>query len=134
MKKRPKSSNSYYEIKEISDEMYQGSRHKFGEDMLKIILKYGTIPRPKPHHLHAITFSIPTQVKNSFVIGLRYLKPDSSYTEDHILVKKGRNMIIFSKRELEIFLPEYVGAHKAQPNFIERGVGNRGSGLFFSPE
>lgn len=119
MKVRPKSSKSYLEIKKISDKMYAGTRDHFAPDMRKIIEKYGTKLRPASHIRWAMTFSIPATVKDSFVIGIRYKKPNGIFTEDHFLIQKGENMRVFPKNELERFLPEYQGTHKGKPNFFE---------------
>jgi hypothetical protein len=119
MKTRLNSSKSYFEIKKISDEMYAGTRDHFAPDMRKIIEKYGSKLRPAPHLLHAMTFSIPTTIKNSFVVGVRYKKPNGVYTEDHFLFQKNGNMKVYSKNELERVLPEYKGTHKGKPNFFE---------------
>jgi len=119
MKVRPTSSKSYYEVKDISDGVYAGTRDNFANDIIKLIKKYDTKLRPSPHIKWAITFSIPTQIKNSFVIGIRYKKQDNTFTEDHIMFQKGRNIRVFSKNELEKLLPEYKGSHKGEPDFIE---------------
>lgn len=115
MKIRLHSSRSYYEIKALSDAVYEGSRKNFVKDMWRVIEEYENRLRPSPHIACALNFSIATSVKNTFVIGVRYQKPDKTYTEDHYLVKKGRNMRAYSKNELERALPEYKGSHKWQP-------------------
>ena len=119
MKTRPNSSNSYCEIKKISDAIYSGVGDSFAPGMRKVIEKYGTKIRPNPHIPWAMTFSIPTSLKNAFVVGIRYKKPDGTFTEDHILFQRRRNIRVFSKSELERLLPEYKGTHKGNPNFFE---------------
>ena len=70
-----------------------------------------------------ITLSIPTSKGNSFVIGLRYIKNDGTYTEDHFLCEKegvglkGEVITYHPKRRLELALPEYTGTHKEIPDF-----------------
>lgn len=132
MKIRPNSLCSYDEIKAISDEMYAGKRDYFASDMRKIIEKHGNKLRPSPHTTWAITFSIPKSLSRAFVVGVRYRKGDNTFTEDHFLFQKRKNMEAFSKDELERKLPEYRGAHKEQPEFIERGQGTRAVGSMFN--
>ncbi len=69
--------------------------------------------------LRQINISIPTSIKNSFVIGLRYKKRDKTLTEDHFLIKKEieateNEIIKYQGKKLEQLLTEYKGTHKHQ--------------------
>jgi hypothetical protein len=48
------------------------------------------------------------------LIGLRYLKKDKTYTEDHFLFGKGHAITKFYQGKAEKILPEYKGTHKLQ--------------------
>ena len=56
------------------------------------------------------------------MVGLRYIKSDGTYTEDHFLCEKegtglkGEEITHHPKRRLELALPEYKGAHKETPD------------------
>ena len=70
--------------------------------------------------LKQINSSIPKSINNAFVIGLRYLKENGTYTEDHFLCRIGIEPGIeksYYKRRLEYKMPEYWGTHKYQGPF-----------------
>jgi hypothetical protein len=71
-----------------------------------------------------INISIPTSIKNSFVIGLRYVKKDRTHTEDPYLIKKeiketDKEIVYLRGRKLEKLLTEYKGTHKQQINISQ---------------
>ncbi|MCG2722726.1 MAG: hypothetical protein L6290_12055, partial [Thermodesulfovibrionales bacterium] len=66
-----------------------------------------------------INISIPTSIKNSYVIGLRYVKKDGTHTEDHYLIKReikenDKEIVYLRGQRLEKLLIEYRGTHKQQ--------------------
>ena len=76
--------------------------------------------------LEQITLSKPTVKENYFVIGLRYIKNDSSFTEDHFSCEKGntglrgQEIIYHPKRKLENLIYEYKGTHKEVPIYTNQ--------------
>ncbi len=71
--------------------------------------------------LRQITLSKPTTNGNSLVIGLRYMKRDGMYTEDHFSCRRDWEASSGTleierhyKGQLEFQLPEYRGTHKHQ--------------------
>jgi len=91
--------------------------------IIALLNENGIQIRQKDGVLKIINLSIPTSKDNSFVIGLRYLKADNTFTEDHFLCEKegvglkGEKIIHHPKRKLEFTLPEYKGTHKEIPDF-----------------
>ena len=79
--------------------------------------------RQNDDSLKQITLSIPTTKENSYVVGLRYVKNNGTFTEDHFLCEiegvgglKSKEIVHHPKRKLEYKLPEYNGTHKEIPN------------------
>ena len=64
-----------------------------------------------------ITYSIPQSQKDCILIGVRYKKKDSTFTEDHFLFPKNFCIRKFYKRQIEQVLPEYKETHKKQSDF-----------------
>lgn len=71
--------------------------------------------------LRQVTISKPTTVENAFVVGLRYIKTDGTYTEDHFVCRKNQASSLvpveierYYKGQLERKFQEYKGAHKEQ--------------------
>jgi len=106
--------NSYDELKNITDEMYSGKRQKFAADVLKLLFKYGIKIRQKDGRLYQVNISIPKSRGHSILVGLRYIKKDETFTEDHFLFEKGKPINKFYKGKIELVLPEYKGTHKQQ--------------------
>ncbi len=90
--------------------------------IIPLLKNYGIRLRQNDDSLKQITFSIPTTKENSYVVGLRYIKNDGTFTEDHFLCEsegvglKGEEIVHHPKRKLEYKLPEYKGTHKEIPN------------------
>jgi hypothetical protein len=90
--------------------------------IIPLLEKHGIRLRQKDGSLKQITLSIPTTKENAFVVGLRYIKNDGTFTEDHFLceskgfVLKGEEIVHHPKRKLEDELQEYRGTHKEIPN------------------
>ncbi len=105
---------AFDELKKISDDVYSGKRIKWGEDALKILFRNGFNLRKDDGVLVQINFSIPTSKENSFVLGLRYIKKDETFTEDHFLFEKNQPIRAYYRGKLELLLKEYKGTHKEQ--------------------
>lgn len=107
---------SYKELKEITDRVYeanaQGRKVEWKEDVINLLAKYGIKLRQKDGILHQVNISIPRSVSNGIVVGLRYLKNDSTKTEDLFLFQEGQPIITGYKGKLERRLREYVDTHK----------------------
>ena len=70
--------------------------------------------------------SKPTTIGNAFVIGLRYMKRDGTYTEDHFSCLKDREASLGTleiqphyRGQIEFNLPEYRGTHKHQTDLSQ---------------
>ncbi len=78
--------------------------------------------RQNDDSLKQITLSIATTKENPYVVGLRYIKNNGTFTEDHFLCEiegvglNGKEIVHHPKRKLEYKLPEYKGTHKETPN------------------
>jgi len=71
--------------------------------------------------LRQVTISKPTTVESTFVVGLRYIKIDGTYTEDHFVCRKNQASSLepleierYYKGKLERKFQEYKGVHKQQ--------------------
>lgn len=113
--------NPYDELKICSDNYYANQTNNNGKAVftkaVELLQNQGTSLRPSNHKIVNKTFSIPISKKNCFVFGVRYMKPDGTYTEDHFLFEEGKTKIekgSGKKKWLEKILPEYKGAHKLQ--------------------
>ena len=111
----------YDELKICSDEYYanqtkKNSRAVFAK-AVELLQNQGIRLRPANHTIANKTFSIPISRENCFVIGVRYVKPDGTHTEDHFLFEEGETEIkkgSGKKKWLEELLSEYKGSHKLQ--------------------
>lgn len=113
-------NTSYDELKAIMDIQYEvrsktgAPTHDFHDLIIELLDKHGIRTRQDDGHNPEITFSIPITEPNSFVLGLRYTKKDSTKTEDHFLFRQGEPIQYLRGKRLEELLPEYKGAHKLQ--------------------
>ena len=114
MKMAIAQNTSFNEIKKIADEVYSGRRAKWGQAAREILFKNGFKMRQRDGQLVETNFSIPKSKQNSFVLGLRYIKRDKTFTEDHFLFEKDKSIIYFRGKRLEYLLKEYTGTHKKQ--------------------
>lgn len=105
---------SYPELKSITDAIYSGKRIKFAKNVVEILSKHGIRLRQKDGKLHSVNISIPKSKTNTILVGLRYIKKDRTYTEDHFLFEQGRSITPFYKGKVEKTLLEYKGTHKQQ--------------------
>jgi len=116
-------NNTYYILEGI------WSRHIAGErQTLKIeVLSLFSMPmhdikiRKDDGELRQVTISKPTTVESTFVVGLRYIKIDGTYTEDHFVCRKNQASSLepleierYYKGKLERKFQEYKGVHKQQ--------------------
>lgn len=113
--------NPYEELKIFSDAYYANQTKENGKAVfakaVELLQNQGTSLRPANHKIVNKTFSIPVSRKNCFVIGIRYIKPNGTHTEDHFLFEEGEVEIkkgSGKKKWLEKQLPEYKGSHKLQ--------------------
>ncbi|MCU7805479.1 MAG: hypothetical protein KZQ92_14565 [Candidatus Thiodiazotropha sp. (ex Lucinoma borealis)] len=91
-------------------------------DIFLLLNEYGIKLRQNDDSLKQVTLSVPTTIENSFVLGMRYMKNDGTFTEDHFLCEsegvglEKKEISHHPKRKLEHKLPEYRGTHKETPN------------------
>lgn len=93
---------------------YHQNAESFGDSTIKLLEKYGFKLRQKDGVLYSIIISYPKTIQNSIVVGLRYVKKDGTYTEDHFLFTEDNPIKAFYKGSIEKILPEYKGTHKDQ--------------------
>lgn len=105
---------SYKELKAITDSVYVGIKDKWAKDVIGILQKYNVKPRQKDGQLYSVNISIPKSKSNCILVGLRYIKNDKTYTEDHFLFEENKSIVAFYKGKLEKILGEYKGTHKQQ--------------------
>ena len=105
---------SYSELKAITDSVYAGIRDKWAKDVIDILKNHNIKLRQKDGKLYSVNISIPKSKSNCILVGLRYIKNDRSYTEDHFLFEKDKTIVTFYKGKLEKVFAEYKGAHKQQ--------------------
>lgn len=107
---------SYTELKEITDRVYEGQAEgkqiNFAKDVVNLLGRYGIRLRQKDGILHQVNISIPTSVANAIVVGLRYSKSNGSKTEDLFLFQQGTSIVSGYKGRLEGIIREYSGTHK----------------------
>jgi hypothetical protein len=113
--------NPYDVLKTYTDEYYSNQSKENGKAVfskaIELLQNQDTSLRPGTHKIVDKTFSIPASKKNCFVLGIRYKKPNGTYTEDHFLFEEGETEIKKGngkKKWLEKLLPEYKGSHKLQ--------------------
>ena len=105
---------SYEEIKAITDGIYGGTLEPQAHLFIEVLNKHGIQLRDKDGKFLELTYSIPTSVANSILIGIRYVKDDGTHTEDHFLFEQNKSIRSFYKNQIEKVLPEYTGMHKRQ--------------------
>lgn len=105
---------SYLELKTTTDAVYAGVKEKWVKDVVEILQKYNIRLRQRDGRLYSVNISIPKSKNNCILVGLRYIKSDKSYTEDHFLFEKNKQIMSFYKGKLEKALGEYKGTHKQQ--------------------
>lgn len=107
-------NTTFNELKQITDEVYSGKRTGWAQDAGNVLFKFkkGFKLRQDDGQLVQTNFSIPKSKPDCFVIGLRYIKRDQTFTEDHFLFEKDKPIIYYRGKRLECFLKEYKGTHK----------------------
>ena len=108
------SDTSYFELKTITDAVYAGTQDVWAKDVIKLLENLNIKLRQKDGKLHSVNISIPRSRDKCILVGLRYIKNDATYTEDHFLFEKNRPIMIFYKGKLEKVLHEYKASHKQQ--------------------
>jgi len=121
-------NNTFLKVNNIWNSYLNSEKSTFVPDILKILSSQQIKLRADRSKLIQITLSKPKS-DEAFIIGLRYVKIDSTFTEDHYLCPKNKptkfltnDIKLYPKRHLENLLPEYQGTHKQQINIesIER--------------
>lgn len=107
-------STSYRELKTITDAVYAGSKDSWAKDVLNILQKNSIKLRQKDGKLHSVNISIPKSKSNCILVGIRYIKGDSTLAEDHFLFDLHKSIVAFYKGKIEKVLLEYKGSHKQQ--------------------
>ena len=116
-KEVPESSQSFYELKAITDAYYSEKlegrlafRRLYG-----LLGKYNIKLRNKDGCNPKMTFSCPTTGNDKLVLGIRYVKNSGQYREDHFIFQRGENIYRCKGKEIDKLLPEYRGMHEHQP-------------------
>lgn len=107
-------NTSYFELKTITDSVYEGIKVKWAKDVIGILQKHDIKLRQKNGKLYSVNISIPKTKSNCILVGLRYIKRDETYTEDHFLFEQNKPIIVFYKGKLQKIFTEYEGTHKQQ--------------------
>lgn len=108
---------SYLELKTITDKYYSDWKMPDCQIFINLLNKYGIKLRQKDGKFIEVNFSIPKIKKNSIVLGLRYQKKDSSYSEDLFVFQLDHKIVKGTKSDMEKILPEYKNTHKGNPNY-----------------
>ena len=108
-------------LKKIRDRYVTGYIINIKQDIIDLLLKHGYKIRQDDGNMIQINLSFPASDMNELVIGLRYMKKDSTYTEDHFICSKNEatcELIIspYYKGSIEKAYPEYRGTHKYHIN------------------
>lgn len=112
-------NNTYFTVEEIWNKCLAGERQDLVSASLNLLSAHDIKIRTDDGELKQITISKPTSAANTFVLGLRYLKKDATYTEDHFVCRKDQPSALepierYYQGKLEHKLQEYKGAHKQQ--------------------
>lgn len=117
-------NKTYSELNRIWNAYISQEKKDFSDDVHNILTLQGIGLREDGSILKQITISTPTKETDSYVVGLRYLKKDNTYTEDQYFCPKNKparyldkEIKLYPKNKLEILLAEYKGTHKQQVNF-----------------
>lgn len=128
-------NKTYSELDRIWKAYISQEKKDFSGDVHNILSLQDIGLREDGSKLMQITISIPTKETDSYVVGLRYLKKDNTYTEDQYFCPQNKparyldkDIKLYPKNKLEILLPEYKGTHKQQVTFRnDKVVTNNGS-------
>lgn len=107
-------NTSYRDLKTITDAVYVGSKASWTKDVLNILQKNSIKLRQKDGKLRSVNISIPKSKNNCILVGIRYIKDDKTFTEDHFLFEQDKSIVASYKGKIEKVLFEYKGAHKQQ--------------------
>lgn len=110
-------NNAYGEFKSITDEYYRTGLMPDINVFIDLLRKYGYKLRQDDGDLNHATFSVPESKKDALVLGLRYLKKNGTWTEDHFLFHKDKAIAPHYRGKMERILSEYKGTHKKQGGF-----------------
>lgn len=114
-------NSAYTKLKEIWNNCSENNTSSLAR-IVSLLSEFRIRLRQRDGTLKQITLSIPTSKENSYVVGLRYIKDDGTFTEDHFLCEKegvglkGEEIVHHPKRKLDFVLPEYKGTHKEIPD------------------
>lgn len=112
-------NQTYIAIERIWVQLVDGKSVDIENEILGLLSRAGIKPRQDDGELMQINLSIPTSIEAAFVIGLRYIKKDSTFTEDHFLCQRDSQAVTnpmeiapYYRGRLESLLSEYVCTHK----------------------
>jgi hypothetical protein len=107
-------SDPYAEVESIWARALSGDRDNTARDVIAVLTSEGIRLRQKDGTLVGVTLSKPTSDHESRVIGLRYVKHDTTQTEDLFTLEPGQPVETHYRGTLERQWPEYRGTHKQQ--------------------
>jgi hypothetical protein len=107
-------SDAYTELECIWARALAGDRQQMARDVIVVLTREGISLRQKDGTLVGVTLSKPTSDPEARVIGLRYVKQDTTQTEDHFTLTPGGAIEKHHRGTLEEQWPEYRGTHKLQ--------------------
>lgn len=112
-------NNTYSTLEGIWNKHLVGERQTLASSTLSLLSAHGIKTRTGDGELKQVTISKPTVIEDTYVIGLRYLKKDATYTEDHFVCRKTQASVLepierYYKGRLEHKFQEYKGTHKEQ--------------------
>lgn len=102
------------ELKTITDDVYSGSKNKWAKEVIGVLQKNSIKLRQKDGKLYSVNISIPNSENNCIFVGIRYIKSDNTFMEDHFLFELDKPIVAFYKGRIEKVLFEYKSAHKQQ--------------------
>ena len=105
---------SYNDLKKITDNIYSGSVKKWASKVLDILGGNKIKTRQRDGLLYSINLSISKSKGDCILVGLRQVKKDKLFTEDHFLFEINKPIMKFYKGKLEKVFLEYKGVHKKQ--------------------
>jgi len=112
-------NNTHSTLEGVWNRYFAGERQTLASSTLCLLSALGIKIRTDDGELKQVTISKPTTIENAFVVGLRYLKNDATYTEDHFVCRKNRAPVLepierYYKGKLERKFKEYKDTHKEQ--------------------
>jgi len=114
-------NNAYFDLDGIWNKHLSGEKNHFDIEVMALLSRHSIQLRSDDGELKQVTISKPTTAENAFVVGMRYIKSDGTYTEDHFVCRKNDASSLepvkierYYKGKLERKFQEYKGMHKEQ--------------------